>query len=372
MTADRQNLTPLAEAMAALAARLGVEIVSPDDRQPTPDELRALPSTERLERELTRCQAELNTYGSGRTSGPGWEHRRLMLKLAERQAEWGWLRDKVVAGWSDDCQCFGDGKLITYLPLTPDEVAAGQSCVEARYCPCQAGDALRAAHGKAARLAHERRTHALESAIFDLGGDDFAEYATVSLDSYRERLRGHGFGVQQRGRLLTTRLMAWASSADPWWLVLVGPTGTGKTGLAVSLLKLLASRGQRGLIVREKAMLDRIRATYDRPRGSDEPTETDVLDELRRVPVLVLDDVAAPGSTTSDWAQGQLFDVLNARYSARRRTILTSNLEAVEGDDLAAYLGPRIWSRLWERTAQGEWIRQVTEPDLRRGPELPS
>ena len=362
MTADRQNLTPMAEAMTQLAATLGVEIIWPDDRAPTADELRALPSTERLEAELTRCQAELDRYGVGRASGLGWEHRRVLVKVAERQVRWGWIRDKVVARFNDDCQCYGDGK--GYAPAV---VMEGVEIEPAYwyYCPCQAGDALRAAHGKAARLARERRTHELANAIFDLGGDDFAEYELVSLDSYRDRLRWYPGPIREAGGKFVGELLEWVAADAPWWLVLCGPTGTGKTGLAVSLLKQLAARGQRGLIVREKSMLDRIRATYNRQRGSDEPTETDVLDELRRVPVLVIDDVAAPGSTTTDWAQGQLFDVLNARYSARRRTIFTSNLEAVQGDDLAEYLGPRIWSRVVERTNQRQWIRRVSEPDLR-------
>lgn len=368
MTAGRHVLTPMAEAMASLAVHLGIELAPPDDRTPTADELRALPSTEHLERELTRRQHDLELWGIGRTSGLGWEHRALMVRVAERQVRWGWIRDKVVAGFNADCACFGDGRIITYLPLATDAVVGGQSCVDARYCPCQAGDALRASHGKAERLARERRTHAIESSIFELGGDDFAEYETVSLDSYRERLSGYPTGISWSGRTLAKGLLDWTAGNEPWWLVLFGPTGTGKTGLAVSLLKLMAQRGQRGLIVREKSMLDRIRATYNRQRGSDEPTETDVLDELRRVPVLVIDDMAAPGSTTTDWAQGQLFDVLNARYSARRRTIVTTNLEAVTSDDLAVYVGPRIWSRIHERTDGERWILSVNEPDLRKRP----
>lgn len=363
MSTDRQNLTPLAEAMMTLADRLGVEIVWPDDRVPTADELRALPSTERLEAELTRRQDDLQAWGAGRTSGLGWEHRRLMVKVAERQVRWGWVRDRVVANWTADCQCYGDGKVAVPALKDSRDNEIEPPCWH--YCGCTAGDALRASHGMERRIAQERRTHDLASAIFDLGGDDFAEYAAVSLESYRERLEGQSRAIQQTGRLLASALLEWILDHDHW-LVLHGPTGTGKTGLAVSLLKMLAARGQRGLIVREKSMLDRIRATYDRQRGGDDPTESDVLGELRRVPVLVLDDVGAPGNTQTDWAQGQMFDVLNARYSARRRTIFTSNLEADDHADLAAHFGERIWSRLWERTSQGTWIRRVSEPDLRR------
>jgi hypothetical protein len=359
---------PLAGAMIELATALGVEIIWPDDRAPEPHELRALPPTERLERELTRRLDDLQTYSMARSAGIGIEHRRMLARVAERHVRWGWIRDHVVKNFSDECQCFGDGKIS--VPAVLDERGNELDARHFRYCPCQAGDALKTSHDKSNRIAEEARTHALAAAIFEYGDDDFAEYADVTLDSYRDRLGGYKLLTQRAGWKLTSDLVDWTRERSAPWLVLSGPTGTGKTGLAVSLLKVFAAHGQRGLIVREKAMLDRIRATYGRSRGSDEPTETDVLDVLRRVPVLVIDDMAAPGMATTEWARGQLFDVLNVRYSARRRTIITTNLEAVEGEEFADYVGPRIWSRIQERTAQGRWLVAVREPDLRQPPSL--
>lgn len=364
MIADRQILTPLAVAMADLAVKIGVEIVSPDERQPTADELRALPPTHLLERDLTYRQERAAAL-AGRSFGLGYQAAQVQLRVAERQVRWGWLRDEIVMRWNDDCACFGDGMIVTILPLESAEVATGQSSVETRYCPCQAGDARRAARRKRDEIRQERRAEELAVRIFEQSDGDFSEYAGMTLNTYKDRLYDYPLPVQTEGKRLAAKLTEWITADGNPWLILTGPTGTAKTGLCVALLKLLCLRGQRGLVVREKSMLDRIRATYNRVRGSDEPTEAAVLDDLRSVPALLIDDVAAPGSTVSDWAQGQLFDVLNARYSAGRRTLLTSNLAA---EELSEYLGPRIWSRAAERTEQERWVLAVNEPDLRQAP----
>lgn len=365
MTVDRQTLTPMAAAMVDLAGRLGVEIVWPDDRMPTPDELRALPSTHLLERDLT-VRRDRAAMLSGRSFGLGYQAAQAQLRVAERQVRWGWLRDEVVMRWNDECACFGDGMMISYADLEPEAVARGQSVIEARHCPCQAGDALRAARRKYAEIRQKQQAEELIVRIFEQTEGEFAEYDGATLSTYRDRLHGYTLSAQTEGKKLADALTDWIKADGAPWLILTGPTGTAKTGLSISLLKLLCLRGQRSLVIREKALLDRIRATYNRTRGSDEPTEQTVLDELRGVPVLLIDDVAAPGSAVSDWAQGQLFDVLNARYSARRRTLMTSNLAA---EELSDYLGPRIWSRAVERTEQERWVITVNEPDLRQRPE---
>lgn len=360
-------LTPMAEAMVKLAAALGVEILWPDERQPTPDELRMLPPTHLLERDLTMRKERVAKL-AGISSGLGYQAATTLLRVAERQVRWGWIRDDVVMQWSDRCSCFGDGKIVTILAIEGDAVAAGRSAVDAQYCPCLAGDALSASHRKYEQIREAARSEELTVRIFEHGADDFAEYEGVSLNTYRDRLYAYTLPARTAGKRLAAKLDAWVKAEGNPWLVLSGPTGTAKTGLSIALLKMMVLRGQRGLVVREKALLDRIRATYDRQRGSDDPTQSDVLEELRGVPVLLIDDVGAPGSATSDWAQGQLFDILNARYSARRRTILTSNLSSAEGEELADYLGPRIWSRLRERTDGDEWTLTVSEPDLRQRP----
>lgn len=359
-------MTSMREAMVELARALGVEIIWPDDRMPTPDELRSLPATHLLERDLTMRKERVEALANKRF-GLGHEAATTQLRVAERHVRWGWLRDEIVLRWNDDCRCYGDGKMILDLELTIDDVAAGRSTIDAWYCPCQAGDALRAGRAKALRVMAEQRTGELAARIFEQAGAEYAEYRDVSLQTYTDRLTAYPPSIRESGDKLVTKLTDWLKSTSSPWLVLAGKTGSAKTGLSISLLRMLALRDQRGLIVREKALLDRIRATYDRERGSDAPSESDVLEELRGVPALVIDDMGAPGSAVSEWAQGQLFDVLNARYSSRRRTLITTNLEASEGDDLPAYLGERIWSRLVERTEQGRWLIAVNEPDLRRG-----
>jgi len=62
---------------------------------------------------------------------------------------------------------------------------------------------------------------------------------------------------------------------------------------------------------------------------------------------LVLDDIGTEhvSKESRTWYQGLMFQIINARWLARRATIVTTNLNA---DDLWAWVGPRVFSRLIE------------------------
>jgi hypothetical protein len=69
----------------------------------------------------------------------------------------------------------------------------------------------------------------------------------------------------------------------------------------------------------------------------------DLLDELKGAPLLVLDDVGAEFAKMDGWGDTLLYTVLEARNSAHRATLWTSNLSKKE---LTSRYGPRIVSRL--------------------------
>ena len=127
------------------------------------------------------------------------------------------------------------------------------------------------------------------------------------------------------------------------WLLLTGPVGLGKTGLAVSLLLEAMHAGSGGLYVVTPSFLARIRATYSRGKDNDDDNETDVLASVIEAPLLVLDDVGKV--TLTEWGQEKLFTLVNERYIAGRRTIVTSNLDTEDGS-LEAHLWPATWDRL--------------------------
>jgi DNA replication protein DnaC len=159
-------------------------------------------------------------------------------------------------------------------------------------------------------------------------------------------------------------------------LLLMGPSGVGKTHLAVAVLKELIRRGHVGLFCDYRELLKEIQASYN---PSSESTEMAILEPIRTVEILVLDDLGA--SKPSDWVRDIVGIVLNARYNERRTTIITTNYydsPATEGeatrlpsgklmmptreDSLEQRIGSRMRSRLFEMCRTVE----VVAPDFRR------
>jgi DNA replication protein DnaC len=149
-------------------------------------------------------------------------------------------------------------------------------------------------------------------------------------------------------------------------LLLHGRHGVGKTHLAVAILKeIVRSKGARGYFYETRELLKLVRDTY---AGGDN-TEMDVLRPVLEADLLVLDDLGA--EKTSEWVQETLGLVVNTRYSERRPTIFTTNLEdsADAGDvnSMLVRVGARIRSRLFEMChwvhMDGFDIREIGSPN---------
>src|SRR5580692_5466766 len=159
-------------------------------------------------------------------------------------------------------------------------------------------------------------------------------------------------------------------------LLLIGPSGVGKTHLAVAALKELIKRGHEGLFCDYRELLKEIQASYN---PASESTEMKILEPIRTVEILVLDDLGA--SKPSDWVRDIVGIVLNARYNESRTTLITTNYldnPATEGeatrlpsgklvmptreDSLDQRIGSRMRSRLFEMCRTVE----VVAPDFRR------
>lgn len=159
-------------------------------------------------------------------------------------------------------------------------------------------------------------------------------------------------------------------------LLLMGPSGVGKTHLAVAALRELIRRGHAGLFCDYRELLKEIQASYN---PASESTEMAILEPIRTVEILVLDDLGA--SKPSDWVRDIVGIVLNARYNERRTTIITTNYNdnpATEGeavrdprgklvmpvreDSLEQRIGSRMRSRLFEMCRTVE----ISAHDFRR------
>jgi DNA replication protein DnaC len=204
---------------------------------------------------------------------------------------------------------------------------------------------------------------------------DFESYVTDLAD-------GKTWSPQHEHSLKQAKLLAQGFVRDypgstEKGLLLMGPSGVGKTHLAVALLKELIRRGYAGLFCDYRELLKEIQASYN---PASESTEMGILEPIRTAEILVMDDLGA--SKPSPWVLDIIGLVLNARYNERGVTILTTNYfdespdaesarsgklpngqrVTVREDTLADRIGARMRSRLYEMCRTVE----VFAPDFRR------
>lgn len=114
-------------------------------------------------------------------------------------------------------------------------------------------------------------------------------------------------------------------------------SGNGKTHLAVSLLKVIAWRGLSAKYITASMLMIVLRGSFN----DQNSTESDIINNLVRVGVLVIDDIGVEKNT--DYCMQCWYTVINDRYNECRPTIFTSNYSP---RILADKLGNRIMSRI--------------------------
>ena len=138
------------------------------------------------------------------------------------------------------------------------------------------------------------------------------------------------------------------------WLLITGSHGSGKTHLAVAVVEKCIRKGYPSLFSFVPDLLDHLRAAF----SPDSPVRYDQLfDQVKSVPLLILDDLGAESSTS--WAKEKLYQIVVHRHNARMPTVITTYLSMEE----IRAVQPHLASRLLDATLVN-WV-PIGAPDYR-------
>jgi DNA replication protein DnaC len=124
----------------------------------------------------------------------------------------------------------------------------------------------------------------------------------------------------------------------------MGPTGVGKTHLAVAIVRRLIEKGIPGVFCEFGSLLKEIQDSYNPISKS---SELKVLSPVYETDVLVLDELGA--TIPTDWVRDTMYQIINKRYNARKLTIFTTNYLDSKTSDKEQTLEDRISTRLRSR-----------------------
>jgi DNA replication protein DnaC len=102
------------------------------------------------------------------------------------------------------------------------------------------------------------------------------------------------------------------------WIAFSGAYGCGKTHLAAAIANEITKRGEPALFVVVPDLLDHLRAAFS---PNSQTSYDKRFDEVRRSPLLVLDDLGTESATP--WVEEKLYQLFNHRYNGRLPTIIT-------------------------------------------------
>jgi len=138
-------------------------------------------------------------------------------------------------------------------------------------------------------------------------------------------------------------------------LVLIGPTGTGKTHIVAAIARhLILNRGIRAEMYTARELIRKLRGTW---RKGSELSEQDLISNLSCRALLAIDDLGVGFGSDSEMTQ--LLDVVDARYKGNAPTIVTTNATLPE---LKSLVGDRTFDRLLD----GAEVIKCDWPTMRR------
>lgn len=204
-------------------------------------------------------------------------------------------------------------------------------------CPCECDRNEKAEQEalKRRESAERRRDRAFENARS-------LKAATFEADDRKNAKLSDGF-------------KAYAKNFDPKTsgnLILLGSVGTGKSFYAACVLNEVISNGYSGMFATVSDIAAELR---------DFSRESELRERIRRVDLLVLDDLGAERSNT-DYSAQMRFDVINTRYQSGKPTVFTTNLKTEQLFDKS---GDVQTCRVLSRVREGAKLVPIVGDDRR-------
>ena len=191
------------------------------------------------------------------------------------------------------------------------------------------------------RLCAEEQIKEL-SKLLDLGEQSFDAFR---LDYYSEDVDpGMGTSPRTNMELVYDVCLNYAAKFGRFGirnLFLTGAPGLGKTFLSACIARTVSENGFSVVYDTEGSVFHQFEAAKFRRNDSGEPEARDETRRHLHCDLLILDDLGS--SMPTQFTHSVLYELVNARLTAGRHTVISSNLTM---EDLAVQYPPRIVSRL--------------------------
>lgn len=196
---------------------------------------------------------------------------------------------------------------------------------------------------------------------------------SMTFDTF-DRRGGAGSSAQQKETLREALKASRSFAKQPsGWLYLAGPTGVGKTHLAVAIANETLEAGNEVIFRFVPDLLDHLRKSFS---PNSQVSYDGLFDRIKNAELLILDDLGSQASTA--WAEEKLYQLIVHRHNASLPTVITSRvlLEATDGgaQDGAGF-GTRYSEAISSRLRDGLVVteRLISAPDYRfRGRSRPA
>lgn len=176
------------------------------------------------------------------------------------------------------------------------------------------------------RQAEQRKQKSVNSILNGVAGvpEDFRGYSFETWDALPSNLTTDKRVAREAAGCFAAGEVA-IEGIVKYGLVLSGPVGTSKSGLASCILMARAQAGQSVLWIDYLKFLRKVKATYDQ---DSETTYDEIISAAATVGCLLFDDFgdAKAIKLPTDHVRQIVYEVIGERYNEHRPTMITTNL----------------------------------------------